>query len=132
MPPCLRRVAAIPSDPAAWAEVLANAIALGWAWGLWRLQIFGPPGTTLYFIARAFGPGLCLGWALATAVLPLLSIAIGARPLRLASTFVCGMTWSVLMVVSADAGVWISPAMVTAGMCLLALMRSQVAILHGP
>lgn len=125
-----RRLVCIPGTPEL-AEVATNAIALGWAWALLRPATFGPPGTTVHHVVGTFGSEPAAAWALATAILPIASIAIGSHSLRMVSTIICGSMWSLLILTSARGGVWLSPSIATGVACLIALFVSQCRIAAG-
>lgn len=112
------------------AEVLLCATAVGWAVNFANPAKFGPPGTTVAHVTNAVGPELAAGWAAMTAVLPLLSIAVGRAEARLASTFLCGFVWTAIVYFSWRQGTWMTGAVATSLLSLAALLWSQIVILR--
>lgn len=127
----LRRLKVLPDLAPEWAEVLTGATAAGWAWNFLFPGQFGPPGSTVAHIVDMFGAPLSAAWAFATAFFPLVSIALGRRCIRFASTLLCGLMWTAIIIVSCLGGTYFSVAILTSVICLIALFRSQVAIVTG-
>lgn len=125
----LRRLSRTPYTAPEWGEVLVNAIAIGWAWNFMLASRFGPPGSTVRHVVDALGPVLPPAWAVATAILPPLSIMAGYMVVRLFSTLVCGCMWSVILFVSIWAGTPLSGFTATAFVGIVALFWSQRAVL---
>lgn len=128
MPGAIRRVVRLLSMRPEPAEVLVNMIALGLAWNFAHPTRFGPPGTTIAHMIDAVGVYCATGWALATALFPLVSIAAGRKLVRLASTVLCGFLWTAVVYFSWWRGTYVSLTVVLGLVGLAVLLWSQIVI----
>lgn len=111
------------------AEVLTNAMAIGWALAFCRYDARSSSGTTVGHVVDALGAYQAAAWMVLTAILPPVSIAFGRRTSRLLSTFLCSAGWSTIIVVSAGAGLPLSPTVAVAACCIISLSWSQWRLL---
>lgn len=130
MPPALCRLASLLKISPEPTEIATGLIAIGWAWNVMHVGAFGPPGTTVRHVADEMGPWLAGFISLLAAFLPIASIALGNLSVRFASTCVCGLTWTSILIVSFKHGTWMSLLVWVSVICLTSLFWSQCSIIH--